>query len=220
MEDRLASDETKLREAVGFFRTNANLHASSSDEALIRYAHEGGTRKPHASMVRDCWHDFEHGRRYEDLPVIPYQIKYQTQEQMFDEPADVEQALAALDRATPRTETVRDDRLSTSRHEGADEADAKEAKAASEGASDDPAPSCLHIDTVLDETGRENLCADCGELLGPASPNSHSNLEDADGSDEGKGKVATSDASGTASGPKRAERSKQRPPDDEEEVLF
>ncbi len=254
MNDRLAGDEEKLRDAVGIFRTQANLHASSSDDALVRYAHEAGKGKPHASMVRECWHDFENGRRYADLRVVPYVIKYQTQEQMFDEPpphgitreslqdaerqieaakdefgkavldialsatpTEVEQALAALDRSEPKVETVRDERLSSG-HEDAGELHERDAKMAPVGG-DDPASPCPHIDMVLDEKGEENVCADCGELLGPASPYPH-NLEDAKGSDEGKGKVAASDASGTASDPKGTERSKQRPRKDEEEVLF
>lgn len=206
MTDRLELDEEKLREAIGFFRTNANLHAASSDEALIRYAHEGGKSKPHSHMVREKWHDFENGRRYAALPVVPYQIRYQMQEQLFEEP--------------PPDGVPADEQ-----REGAGESNAKGAKSAPEGISEALAPSrssadCPHIDMVLDEKGEENVCADCGELLGPASPNSHKNLEDADGSDEGKGKVASSDASGTASGPKRTERSKQPKRDDDEEVLF
>ncbi len=218
MSDRLALDEEKLREAVGIFRTQANLHASSSDDALVRYAHEAGKGKPHASMVREAWHDFENGRRYASLRVLPYVIKYQTQEQMFEPtPTDVEQALAALDRSEPKVETVRDERLSSG-HGDAEELHERDATLAHVGG-DDPASPCPHIDTVLDETGEENVCADCGELLGPASPDLHTNLEDADGSDGGKGKVAPSDASGTASGPKRTERSEQQR-DDDEEVLF
>lgn len=186
--DRLESDEANLRESVGIFRTNASLHNSSSDEALIRYAHEGGKGKPHANMVREKWHDFENGRRYAALPVTPYVIKYQTQEALF-EPDDPKQ------------------------REGAGESTAL-------GITDDPAPSCLHIDMVLDETGRENVCADCGELLGPADSEPNSSQGNEAGSDGGKGKVATSDASGTASGPHGADSSKQPKRDDEEEVLF
>lgn len=197
MTDRLELDEEKLREAVGFFRTNANLHASSSDEALIRYAHEGGKGKPHANMIRDCWHDFENGRRYASLPVTPYQIKYQTQAQLF-EPLDAKQ------------------------REGAGESDAKVGVTEAPAGDDDPVPSrspadCPHSDMVLDETGRENVCAECGELLGPADPIPNGNES---GSDEGKGKVAASDASGTASDPNGASGSKQPKSDDEEEVLF
>lgn len=204
MSDRLGSDEEKLREAVGIFRTNANLHVASSDEALIRYAHEGGTGKPYAKMLRECWHDFEHGRRYADLPVTPYQIKYQTQEQLFEEPP-------------PIGEPVRGITKESKQREGAGESDAIGAKSAPVGADDDPASSCRHIDMVLDETGRENVCADCGELLGPADPIPNGNES---GSDEGKGKVAASDASGTASDPNGASGSKQPKRDDEEEVLF
>ena len=217
--DRLALDEEKLREAVGIFRTQANLHASSSDDALVRYAHEAGKGKPHASMVRDCWHDFENGRRYADLHVVPYVIKYQTQERMFEPtPTDVEQALAALDRSEPKVETVRDERLSSG-HEDAGELHERDATLAHVGG-DDPASPCPHIDIVLDETGKENVCEVCGELLGPANPDPISSKGDAAGSDGGKGKVATSDASGTASGPKGTERSEQPPRKDEEEVLF
>jgi len=170
MTDRLELDEEKLRESVGIFRTNANLHNSSSDEALIRYAHEGGKGRPHAKMVREKWHDFENGRRYATLPVTPYQITYQTQEPLFG-PDDPKQG------------------------EGAGESDAL-------GITDDPAPSCLHIDMVLDETGRENVCADCGELLGPADPNPKRSQGSEPHHREG------------------ADSSKQPKRDDDEEVLF
>jgi len=191
MTDRLQIDEENLRESVAFFRTNASLHGSSSDEALIRYAHEGGKGRPHANMVREKWHDFENGRRYAALPVTPYQIQYQTQQPLFD-PDDPKQ------------------------REGADESDA------SAGISADSAPSrsaadCPLTDMVLDDTGRENVCSECGELLGPADPIPNGNES---GSDEGKGKVAASDASGTASDPSGADGSKQPKRDDEEDVLF
>ncbi len=229
MEDRLKLDEENLREAVGIFRTNANLHNSSSDEALIRYAHEGGKGKPHANMVREKWHDFENGRRYAALPVTPYSIKYQTQQPLFDEPPPIGEPVRgitkeSLERAEGQYEAAKDEfgkaildiAVDAKRREGAGESDATGVKSASVGA-DDPAPSCQHIDMVLDETGRENVCADCGELLGPADPEPNSSQGNESGSDEGKGKVAASDASGTASDPNGADSSKQ---DDEEEVLF
>lgn len=235
MTDRLELDEEKLREAVGFFRTNANLHASSSDEALIRYAHEGGKGKPHANMIRDCWHDFENGRRYASLPVTPYQIKYQTQEALFEEPPPIGEPVRgitkeSMQRANEQIEEAKDEfgraiidiALDAKQREGAGESDAKVGVTEAPAGDDDPVPSrspadCPHSDMVLDETGRENVCAECGELLGPAGPIPN---EIESGSGEGKGKVAASDASGTASDPNGASGSKQPKGDDEEEVLF
>lgn len=73
---RLAEDHEKLVEAVGFFRVRANLHGSSSDAALVAWAHGNGTKKPYADMVRTAWHDFVQGRRHADLRVTEYVIEY------------------------------------------------------------------------------------------------------------------------------------------------
>ena len=73
---RLAEDHEKLTEAVKIFRVRANLHGSSSDAALVAWAHGNGSRKPCADMVRTAWHDFAAGRHYADLHVIEYVIEY------------------------------------------------------------------------------------------------------------------------------------------------
>lgn len=74
--NRLQADRDKLIEAVAVFRTRANLHAGSSESALVRWAHENGKGKPYADMVRDAWHDFAAGRRYAELTLIDYAIDY------------------------------------------------------------------------------------------------------------------------------------------------
>ena len=73
---RVDDDREKLLDAVGAFRTRANLHNSSSDMALVRWAHEGGKSRPWADMVRTCWHDYAMARTYEELRVVEFVIDY------------------------------------------------------------------------------------------------------------------------------------------------
>jgi hypothetical protein len=106
---RLEEDREKLLEAVAIFRERASLHGSSSPEALIRWAHQGGKGKPQAPMVREKWHDFAAGRRYADLPVQDYVVEYHHQAELFDEASPTSTDIA-LDKfqggdSTPSPET-------------------------------------------------------------------------------------------------------------------
>ena len=92
--NRLQGDREKLLEAVDVFRVRANLHAGSSDSALVGWAHGNGKRKPYADMVRDAWHDFAAGRRYAELSLVEYVIDYARRDSEDGDPvAPVDEAV-------------------------------------------------------------------------------------------------------------------------------
>lgn len=92
--NRLQADREKLLEAVDVFRVRANLHAGSSDSALVGWAHGNGKRKPYADMVRDAWHDFAAGRRYAELSLVEYVIDYARRDSEDGDPvAPVDEAV-------------------------------------------------------------------------------------------------------------------------------
>lgn len=150
---RLEADRAKLDEAVAIFRTHANLHGNASAEALIRWAHEGGTKKPQAGMVRDAWHDFEAGRRYAELPVQRFVVEYHRQGDMFH-----------VARGDPPTQTDAD--APAEKLKGGESVPPPETGGAPSEAStadSSPVPACEHKARVND--GTEVVCDDCGEVL-------------------------------------------------------
>ena len=148
---RLEDDRAKLVDAVALFRVQAVLHGSSSAAALIRWAHEGGKKKPSASMVRDAWHDFEAGRRYASLPVEQYQVEYNRQAELFGAAGD---PAPHQDSDAPSEDSRGDDSVPETKVGGT----SSEARTA--GSSPDP---CEHKGRVND--GRSIVCDSCGEVL-------------------------------------------------------
>ncbi len=88
-EHRLKGDYRKVVEMIALYRKRANLHRNSSSESVIRFAHESGKDRAHASYLRDAWHDFENGRHYAGMPVVQYCIDYPA-EREYD-PEEVQQ---------------------------------------------------------------------------------------------------------------------------------
>lgn len=88
---RVHDDREKLLEAVGAFRTRANLHGSSSDAMLVRWAHAAGKGKPWADMVRTAWHDYAMARRYAELRVEEFVIDYSGESRDGDPPRSVDE---------------------------------------------------------------------------------------------------------------------------------
>lgn len=193
--NRLEEDREKLAEAVGFFRVSANLHGSSSDAALVRWAHQGGKARPSADMVREKWHDFTQGRLAANLPVVDYQIEYH-QVGLFEERPPSTDADAPVDQdddgSVAKTESVGD----RSRDQDA-------------GPSSVPAnPFCGHL--VVTNDGAVVACDKCGEVLG----------EVVDEVVEWKDGHAYELVSSRPEEPKPPKRSKPEPPPSDEDVLF
>lgn len=172
---RVEDDCEKLKESVGFFRTNANLHASSSDDALISYAHGAGKKKPHADMVRTAWHDYEMACQYAELPVTRYIIA--RQQRLFDDgekvsdektpppsDADAPKGREKLEREFMKASglEVRDGGSVPSSALGGSSSDST---AESPSVSDEET-LCFHKIRLND--GEHVICDDCGEVLGPA----------------------------------------------------
>lgn len=186
---RLESDKAKLVDAVAIYRTNANLHDNSSDEALIGYAHRSGKKKPMSDMVRNAWHDFEQGRRYAGLEVRRYVIDYREPR----EPApivDDEEVSGEAERSQGVGSDVKSGRGDDVSDESA------------------PNPFCHHKVRLND--GKEIVCDDCGEVLGPA-PEIQS--------------LKTEPAPSASKQPAKKKSTRKKPatatdPPDEEELLF
>ena len=192
---RLEEDREKLAEAVGFFRTSANLHGSSSDAALVRWAHQGGKARPSADMVREKWHDFTQGRLAASRPVVDYQIEYH-QVGLFEEPPPSTDAEAPV--------TSRDDGSATTTESVGDRPGDQDA-----GPSSVPAnPFCGHL--VVMNDGAVVACDQCGEVLGQV----------VDERVEWKDGHAYELVSSRPDEPKPPKRSKPKPPASDEEVLF
>ena len=211
-DDRLADDLVKLREAVGIFRVQANLHGSSSDDALIGYAHGSGRKKPHASMVRTAWHDYETGRNYAKLPVTRYVIN---QPRLFDhgEKVDEQKPPPPSDSDAPKSreqlekEFVKVTGLDS--RDGGSVPSGKQGGSPSVGTAESPSVSdeggvCFHKVPVND--GNNVICDDCGEVLGPAPEKERDEPEP-----EQKPKRAAT---------KRKKAATATDPPDDEEVLF
>ena len=210
MADRLAEDHEKLVESVGIFRVRANLHGSSSDPALIQWAHEGGKARPYADMVRTAWHDFEQGRMVARLEVERYRIKYpQEQRDLFagGEPSVGEEVSPPADRGS-----------------GAGKGKVAAPDVSGTAASPDQEPSGAAADPFCAHKGRVNdgkriTCDACGEVLEELPPCEHRNTkrDHLDGS-----RLACLDC-GQDAGPAQPEKSMDNPPaigEDDEEILY
>lgn len=194
---RLEEDREKLAEAVGFFRTSANLHGSSSDAALVRWAHQGGKARPSADMVREKWHDFTQGRLAANLPVVDYQIEYH-QVGLFEERPPSTDADAPVDQdddgSVAKTDEVGD---------RSEDQDAGPSSVPAEGE-----PFCGH--KVVTNDGAVVACDKCGEVLGQV----------VDERVEWKDGHAYELESSRPEEPKPERRTKPKPPASDEEVLF
>ncbi|MCK5712712.1 MAG: hypothetical protein KAI25_08360, partial [Hyphomicrobiaceae bacterium] len=198
---RVDEDREKLREAVGFFRTNANLHASSSDDALIGYAHGNGRKKPRADMVRTAWHDYEMACQYAELPVTRYIIA--RQQRLFDdgEKVDEQKPPPPSDGDAPKSrEQSRDGGSVPSGKQGG----SRSVGTAEPSSVSDEGDACVHKVPIND--GEHLICDDCGEVLGPAPETEQEKPKPAPPPQR---KAATRKKAATATDP----------PDDEE-VLF
>lgn len=139
---RVDDDREKLLEACGAFRLRANLHGSSSDMALVRWAHTGGKGKPYADMVREKWHDYAMARQYAELRVVEYVIEYSG-----DESSDGDSARSVDENVGDRP---------------------RDSGAESPSVTPEPAPEtdpfCGH--KVVTNDGAVVACDKCGEVLG------------------------------------------------------
>ena len=201
---RLDDDREKLHEAVGFYRTRANLHGSSSDATLVRWAHQGGKGKPHADMVREKWHDFVQGRLAANLPVTDYQIQY-AQAGLFEESPPSTDADAPQRSEDDGPAATIDDVGDRSGEDPAGPSSISESE-----------PFCGH--KVVTNDGAVVACDKCGEVLGQV-------VVDADGERvEWKDGHAYELESSRTEEPKpkrkRASKPKPKPEPPDEEVLF
>jgi hypothetical protein len=160
-EERLETDREKIEEAVGIFRARANLHANADAPALIRWAHENGKSKPYADMVRTAWHDFENGRRYNDLPVHRYEIRYERQADLF-KPPPIGDARPSDEKKGSNSDPPPDGQTPDPEPDIQDERLTSQSPLPVLPRRRSPGP-CEHKGRVND--GKSIVCDDCGEVL-------------------------------------------------------
>lgn len=190
---RVDDDKAKLVEAVGIFRIRGALHGSSGDVALVRWAHEGGKKKPYADMVREAWHDYAQARHYASLPVSDYRIEYQ-QAGLFDgEKADGQEPPPPGESSEPA---------------GGDPVFGERASKSDVAAGPSPDPFCKHVPV---NDGKTVVCDTCGEVLEvpEEAPVEHEALTNPKAEPKKK-----------STRKKTTQRKAPPPADDQEEILF
>lgn len=205
---RLEDDRAKLEEAVALFRSQAALHGSSSASALIRWAHQGGKKKPAASMVRDAWHDFEAGRGYAELPVERYVVEYHRQEELFQGGDSAPKSVSG----GPPTEAETAESPPVKDPETGEWVSEVELRRRQDG--------CEH--KVRVNSGRSVVCDGCGEVLEELPECSHEGTTKR-GHDDPNRWVCTACGEDVGEAPPEIKKPKPTKPaavDDDQEVLF